>query len=72
MHRRLAALYEPDPGFAANVDKYGVALTPFLAAAVRENAKTGGEWASQIRLRGRVVLSMLRTNRGVPSCRSKR
>jgi MerR family transcriptional regulator, thiopeptide resistance regulator len=43
MHRRLAALYEQDPRFAANIDKYGAALTPFLVAAIRENAKTRDE-----------------------------
>jgi len=38
MHRRLADMYEHDPRFAENIDKYGAGLTPFLAAAIRENA----------------------------------
>jgi DNA-binding transcriptional MerR regulator len=39
MHQKLAALYEQDPRFAANIDKSGAGLTPYLAAAIRENAK---------------------------------
>jgi hypothetical protein len=39
MHVGLAGLYEGDPRFAANIDKHGAGLTPFLAAAIRANAK---------------------------------
>jgi DNA-binding transcriptional MerR regulator len=39
MHCNLAAMYEQDPRFAENIDKYGVGLTPFLVSAIRENAK---------------------------------
>lgn len=42
MHRALADMYEQDSRFAGNIDKYGVGLTPFLAAAIRENAKSHG------------------------------
>jgi hypothetical protein len=42
MHRGLADMYEQDRRFAANIDKYGPGLTPFLAAAIRENAKSNG------------------------------
>jgi DNA-binding transcriptional MerR regulator len=38
MHRGLADLYEADARFAANIDKAGAGLTPFLAAAIRANA----------------------------------
>lgn len=38
MHRRLADLYEADPRFAANIDRYRSGLTPWLAAAIRANA----------------------------------
>jgi DNA-binding transcriptional MerR regulator len=38
MHRGLAALYESDSRFAENIDKNGEGLTPFLVAAIRENA----------------------------------
>lgn len=38
MHRGLADLWENDPRFAANIDRYGAGLTAFLAAAVRANA----------------------------------
>ena len=38
MHARLADLYEADQRFAANIDRYGAGLTPFLAAAIRANA----------------------------------
>ena len=38
MHCNLAAMYEQDPRFAENIDKYGTGLTPFLVAAIRENA----------------------------------
>lgn len=41
-HRRLADLYEQDPRFAENIDKHGPGLTPFLAAAIRENARRHG------------------------------
>jgi MerR family transcriptional regulator, thiopeptide resistance regulator len=39
IHAGLADGYEQDPRFAENIDKYGAALTPFLAAAIRANAK---------------------------------
>jgi MerR family transcriptional regulator, thiopeptide resistance regulator len=39
MHANLADLYESDERFAANIDKFGRGLTPFLAAAIRANAK---------------------------------
>jgi DNA-binding transcriptional MerR regulator len=42
MHRGLADMYEQDSRFAGNIDKYGAGLTPFLAAAIRENAKRHG------------------------------
>jgi hypothetical protein len=32
-------MYEQDRRFSENIDKYGVGLTPFLASAIRENAK---------------------------------
>ncbi len=35
MHRQLADLYEGDPRFAANIDRFGAGLTPFLVAAIR-------------------------------------
>ena len=38
MHVALADMYEADERFAANIDKHGEGLTPFLAAAVRANA----------------------------------
>ena len=38
-HVGLADMYEADPRFAANIDKHGEGLTPFLAAAIRANAK---------------------------------
>jgi DNA-binding transcriptional MerR regulator len=38
MHVGLADLYEADARFAANIDKFGEGLTPFLAAAIRANA----------------------------------
>jgi len=34
-HTALAGLYEADPRFAANIDKHGAGLTPFLVAAIR-------------------------------------
>ena len=37
-HRGLAFLYESDNRFAENINKYGEDLTPFLVAAIRENA----------------------------------
>jgi MerR family transcriptional regulator, thiopeptide resistance regulator len=42
MHRNLATMYEQDGRFAANIDKYGEGLSPFLAGAIRENAKRHG------------------------------
>jgi MerR family transcriptional regulator, thiopeptide resistance regulator len=39
MHLALAAMYEQDARFAQNIDKYGAGLTPFLVAAIRENAQ---------------------------------
>lgn len=38
----LADMYEADPRFAANIDKFGAGLTPFLAAAIRANARRHG------------------------------
>ena len=38
MHRGLAALYESDARFAANIDRHGAGLTTFLVAAIRANA----------------------------------
>lgn len=38
MHAGLADLYEADARFAANIDRFGVGLTPYLAAAIRANA----------------------------------
>lgn len=35
MQRGLAALYESDARFAANIDRYGEGLTAFLVAAIR-------------------------------------
>jgi DNA-binding transcriptional MerR regulator len=40
MHAALADLYEADARFAANIDKFGAGLTPFLAAAIRANASS--------------------------------
>ncbi len=42
MHESLADLYEADPRFAANIDKFGEGLTPFLVEAIRENARRSG------------------------------
>lgn len=42
MHRGLADMYEQDSRFAANIDKYGSGLTPFLSAAIRANAQRHG------------------------------
>ncbi|HRI08998.1 MAG TPA: MerR family transcriptional regulator [Nannocystaceae bacterium] len=42
MHAGLAALYEADERFAANIDRFGEGLTPFLAAAIRANARRAG------------------------------
>ena len=39
MHANLADLWEADPRFAENIDKHGAGLTPYLAAAVRANAR---------------------------------
>lgn len=41
-HRGLASLYEADERFAANIDKHGEGLTPFIVAAIRENARRRG------------------------------
>jgi len=41
MHVDLADLYEADARFAANIDKAAAGLTPFLAAAIRANARRG-------------------------------
>jgi MerR family transcriptional regulator, thiopeptide resistance regulator len=38
MHQGLAALYESDARFAANIDRHGAGLTTFLVAAIRANA----------------------------------
>jgi DNA-binding transcriptional MerR regulator len=38
MHRGLADLWQSDRRFADNIDKHGVGLTDYLAAAVRANA----------------------------------
>ena len=38
MHRGLAEMYEADPRFAANIDKYADGLTAWLSAAIRANA----------------------------------
>jgi hypothetical protein len=35
-------MYEQDPRFAENIDKHAAGLTPFLAAAIRENARRHG------------------------------
>ena len=40
MHVGLAAMYEQDARFAANIDKDRPGLTPFLIAAIRENARS--------------------------------
>jgi len=42
MHRGLADMYEADPRFAENIDKFGAGLTPFLSAAIRANASRNG------------------------------
>ena len=39
MHANLADMYENDARFAANIDKFGAGLTPFLSAAIRANGK---------------------------------
>lgn len=39
MHANLADLYENDERFAANIDRFGPGLTPFLSAAIRANAR---------------------------------
>lgn len=39
MHCALAQMYEGDTRFAASIDKFGAGLTPFLCAAIRENAR---------------------------------
>lgn len=38
MHVRLAEMYVADPRFTSNIDRYGAGLTPFVAAAIRNNA----------------------------------
>jgi DNA-binding transcriptional MerR regulator len=37
MHRGLADLYEADPRFAANIDKYAEGLSEYLCAAIRSD-----------------------------------
>ena len=39
MHANLADLWEADARFAASIDAHGAGLTPYLAAAVRANAR---------------------------------
>ena len=39
MHTNLADMWEADARFAATIDAHGAGLTPFLAAAVRANAR---------------------------------
>jgi hypothetical protein len=39
MHANLADLWEGDARFAARIDAHAEGLTPFLAAAVRANAR---------------------------------
>ncbi len=41
-HAGLADLYEADRRFSETIDKHGEGLTPFLAAAIRANAKRVG------------------------------
>lgn len=43
MHTGLAELYENDPRFAANIDRFGAGLTEFLVAAIRANASVGAD-----------------------------
>jgi len=38
IHCGLADMYETDSRFAANIDKHGKGLTPYLSAAIRANA----------------------------------
>lgn len=38
MHVGLANMYEMDPRFAKNIDRYAESLTPFWSAAIRANA----------------------------------
>jgi MerR family transcriptional regulator, thiopeptide resistance regulator len=42
MHARLADLYEQDERFAQSIDKGHPGLTPFLAQAIRTNARRAG------------------------------
>jgi len=42
IHTGLADGYEADGRFAENIDKFGAGLTPFLAAAMRANARRSG------------------------------
>jgi len=39
LHAGLADLYDADSRFAENIDRFGAGLTPFLAAAIRANAR---------------------------------
>lgn len=39
MHAHLADLYEADARFATSLDRHGEGLTPFLAEAIRANAR---------------------------------
>jgi hypothetical protein len=39
MHASLADLYEADPRFAANIDKYAPGLTPWWSASIRAAAQ---------------------------------
>lgn len=39
MHANLADMWESDPRFAESIGKHGTGLTPYLAAAVRANAR---------------------------------
>lgn len=42
IHAGIADGYEADGRFAENIDKFGAGLTPFLAAAMRANARRHG------------------------------
>ncbi len=39
IHVGLADMYEADSRFAAGIDTHGTGLTPFLAEAIRANAR---------------------------------
>ena len=41
-HAGLSDMYEQDPRFGETIDKFGPGLTPFLAAAIRANARRHG------------------------------